>query len=168
MGFFENLFGGKKEVLLHNHNEKIKSKIEDHFETVVNAFGNVNRSESRFKEFTPYQYQDKFTWCNYFLVPVDHEREIVLPKTYYKDIQEFSNYAAWFDYGSGIQRREYYNKLGSYIDLINFTNNYTGGASAVIVKTLQNPINTSSDKLINDNIEIEDLGYVVLCYFIDD
>jgi hypothetical protein len=144
------------------------SKIEAKFGTVVNDYGCLHCSEPMFKEFTLPEDRNRFLFCNYFIIPVDYEYKLVLPKSYHRDSETIlPNYTSLIESSSVYRWKEYLSKLGTYEQLKRFTENYTSGATAVITKILKHPVNPAPNKLIDDVGEMEDLAYLVLCYYID-
>jgi hypothetical protein len=154
--------------IFQEENRIISRLIQDKFKTVVNDFGCIHYSEERFIEFILPKDKGKFEWCNYFIIPVDFEDSVVLPKTYNQDSKSF--FKSYSDLASQLRQykaAEYYDSLANYQQLKQFTEEYTEGATAVLINILKHPLISSKERLIDEADEIEDLGYLVLCYYVN-
>lgn len=153
-------------IMLQGINQRIASKIENQFKTVVNDFGCLHCSEERYNEFTSKEYRSKFIWCNYFVIPVDYDYKLILPKTYYNDTK--GTFTDIIDRTKTFKREEYFDNLINYGQLQRFVEQYTAGGDTVIAKIMKSPLKQNKENLIDHSEEIEDLRYLVLCYYIDE
>lgn len=151
---------GQRDIVNGVVNSKIAANIEKEFNTIVNHYGCSHNSESAFVEFGDEEYIDTFTWCSYFIVPIEYDYKVIMPVTYYKDMASFSPI---FPY----QFESYLSKLKSYDTLKDFIERFTQGATVLMTKIIQSPVDTDSGKIIPDSEDREGYGYLVLCYFFD-
>ncbi len=156
-----------EKIALNKVNQRIAEKIEANFKTLVNSFGVVHRSENEFSDICGNIDGSNFFWVSYFVIPVEIDYELILPKKYWLDTEEFRSSTSIFDINTKYDRDEYYSKLKSYDDLTDFIERHTSGASVVVTKITRNAHNENSSKIINGMDEIEDGGYLYACYFID-
>lgn len=153
--------------LLHEVNKRISKKIELEFKTLVNAFGVIHISENEYENICGSYESSAYSWVCFFVIPVECDYKLILPKNYWVDTKEFRGTESFFNVVSKFRREEYYSKLKSYEDLTNFIDEYTSGATTVIYKIVRDPYEENNSKIIEYMNEIEDGKYMYVIYFVE-
>jgi hypothetical protein len=151
--------------LLTEVNKVIAQFINESLNTVVNEFGVFHRQEPEFNIFSKGLDADDFNYISYFVVPIDIETRVVLPKTYLSDTERCRDITAYSEFLTKLECDEYYRKLTSVEKLAKLIETRTGGGKVYYTLTSRTPLNGSPEFLIENVEYIDDVAYLIATFF---
>jgi hypothetical protein len=143
----------------------IQKGIEKEFQTTINNCGIFNRGDEQFNRISSIT-SFSHTEIGYIVLPILLGKKIILFNDYYKETKFINSPTRFYEISFVVEREksEYKAKLKGLDSAINYIERYSGENTVRVIETSKTPFNEETSKIIDNIDNIDDAGYVLLCF----